>query len=55
MTLKMKDETIAGAHAFTDDISALMQRLKGHFRDGGLDVLNVMEIMVLIGPSNCLR
>ena len=26
-----------------------MQRLKGHLRDGRLDVLTVMEIMVLIG------
>ena len=36
-------------HAFTDEISALMQRLKGHLRDGRLDVLTVMEIMLLIG------
>ena len=28
MTAKMKDETVAGADVFTDEISALMQRLK---------------------------
>ena len=49
MTTKMTAETVAGAHAFTDEISALMQRLKGHLRDGRLDVLTVMEIMLLIG------
>jgi len=49
MTTEMTAETVAGAHAFTDEISALMQRLKGHLRDGRLDVLTVMEIMVLIG------
>ena len=49
MTARMKDETVAGAHVFTDEISALMQRLKGHIRDGRLDVLTVMENMVLIG------
>ena len=49
MTAKMTEETVSGAHAFTDEISALMQRLRGHLRDGGLDVLTVMEIMVLIG------
>ena len=45
----MSAETVADAHAFTDEISALMQRLKGHLRDGRLDVLTVMEIMELIG------
>jgi len=45
----MTEETVSGAHAFTDEISALMQRLRGHLRDGRLDVLTVMEIMVLIG------
>ena len=45
----MSSKTVAGAHAFTDEISALMQRLKGHLRDGRLNVLTVMEIMVLIG------
>ena len=61
MTARMKDETVAGGHVFTDEINALMQRLKGHLRDGGLDVLTVMEIMVLIGgmpsqdPLQCLR
>ena len=45
----MTSETVARAHAFTDEISALMQRLKGHLRDGRLDLLTVMEIMVLIG------
>ena len=49
MSTKMTAETVAGAHAFTDEISALMQRLKGHLRNGRLDVLTVMEIMVLIG------
>ena len=48
MTVKMKDETVVGAHTFTDDVSSLMLRLKGHLREGGLDVLTVMEIMVLI-------
>ena len=48
MTVKMKDETMVGAHTFTDDVSSLMLRLKGHLREGGLDVLTVMEIMVLI-------
>ena len=49
MTAKMTEETVYGAHTFTDEISALIQRLKGHLRDGRLDVLTVMEIMVLIG------
>ena len=49
MTAKMTEETVSGAHAFTDEISALMQRLRGHLRDGRLDVLTVMEIIVLIG------
>ena len=48
MTVKMKDETVVGAHTFTDEVSSLMLRLKGHLREGGLDVLTVMEIMVLI-------
>ena len=48
MTGKMKDETVVGSHTFTDDVSSLMLRLKGHLRKGGLDVLTVMEIMVLI-------
>jgi len=34
----MKEETVVGAHAFTDDVSSLMLRLKGHLREGGLDV-----------------
>ena len=49
MSTKMTSEAVAGAHTFTDEISALMQRLKGHLRDGRLDLLTVMEIMVLIG------
>ena len=49
MNAKKTAETVSGAHAFTDEISALMQRLKGNRRDGRLDVLTVMEIMVLIG------
>ena len=48
MTVKMKDETVVGAHTFTDDVSSLMLRLKGHLREGELDVLIVIEIMVLI-------
>ena len=35
MTVKMKDETVVGAHTFTDDVSSLMLRLKGHLREGG--------------------
>ena len=45
----MKDETLGGAHTFTDEVSSLVLRLKRHLREGGLDVLTVMEIMVLIG------
>ena len=48
MNVKMKDETVVGAHTFTDDVSSLMLRLKGHLREGGVEVLTVMEIMVLI-------
>ena len=48
MTVKMKDESVVGTHTFTDAVSSLMLRLKGHLREGGLDVLTVMEIMVLI-------
>ena len=48
MTVKMKDETVVGAHTFTEEVSSLMLRLKGRLREGGLDVLTVMEIMVLI-------
>ena len=44
MSTKMTAETVAGAHAFT-----AQQRLKGRLRDGRLDLLIVLEIMVLIG------
>ena len=55
MTVKMKDETVVDAHIFTDEVSSLLLRLKGHLREGGLDVLTVMEIMVLIEglPKSC--
>ena len=39
----MSSETVAGAHAFTDEISALMQRLKGHLRDGRLDNSHLID------------
>jgi len=49
----MTPESQAAAHTFIDKIKSLMLRIRTHLRDGDLDLVQVIEIMVLInGLSN---
>ena len=49
----MTSESQASAHVFIDKIKSLMLRIRTHLRDGELDLVQVIEIMVLMnGLSN---
>ena len=53
LEVRMASESQGAAHAFIDKIKSLMLRIRGHLRDGDLDLVQVIEIMVLInGLSN---
>ena len=48
LEVKMASESQASAHAFTGKIKSLMLRIITHLRDGDLDLVQVIEIMVLL-------
>ena len=48
LEVKMTSESQASAHVFIDKIKSLMLRIRTHLRDGELDLVQVIEIMVLI-------
>jgi hypothetical protein len=48
LEVKMTKETVAGAHSFVDEVRALMRRLRSHLTDGGLNLVDVVETMILV-------
>ena len=60
LEVKMTKETVAGAHSFVDEVRALMRRLRSHLTDGGLNLVDVVETMILVrglpkgGGGRCL-
>ena len=48
LEVKMTKETVAGAHTFVDEVRALMRRLRSHLTDGGLNLVDVVETMILV-------